>query len=158
VRAQVVGTRGRTSVSGPQLRSKLGLYDTWARFTVITASAVRGDGNTPKPAGGGAGEPGTGGAEPRTGGAAPRAALPLAAAREALGAAAAGAIAGRVAPAVAGRWVTLERFTGRAWVAQFETLTGAGGAYRANVGEPGLYRVRYAGEAGPPVRVTRRRE
>ncbi len=144
VRAQVVGTRGRTSVSGPQLRSKLGLYDTWARFTVITASAVRGDGNTPKPAGGGGGEPGTGGAEPR-------ASLPISAAREALGASAAGAIAGRVAPAVAGRWVTLERFTGRAWVAQFETLTGAGGAYRANVGEPGLYRVRYAGEAGPPV-------
>ena len=51
VRAQVVGTRGRTSVTGPQLRAKLGLYDTWARFTVITASATRGDGNTPAPAG-----------------------------------------------------------------------------------------------------------
>ena len=38
---------GRTSVSGPTLRRKLGLYDTWARFTVITANATRGDGNTP---------------------------------------------------------------------------------------------------------------
>jgi stage II sporulation protein D len=146
VRAQVVGTRGRTSVTGPQLRAKLGLYDTWARFTVITASAVRGDGNSPAPSGGG-GQPGTGGAEPRG------AAMPIAAAREAVGAEAAGAIAGRVAPAMAGRWITLERFSGRAWVAQFETLTGAGGRYRAGVARPGLYRVRYAGEAGPPVRV-----
>jgi stage II sporulation protein D len=47
VAAQVIGTGGRTSVSGPTLRSKLGLYDTWARFTVITAHGRRGDGNTP---------------------------------------------------------------------------------------------------------------
>ncbi|MDX6681627.1 MAG: hypothetical protein QOG94_1666, partial [Solirubrobacteraceae bacterium] len=43
VRAQVIGTGGRTSVTGPQLRSRLGLYDTWARFTVITSGAARGD-------------------------------------------------------------------------------------------------------------------
>ncbi|MEA2190058.1 MAG: hypothetical protein QOI73_179, partial [Solirubrobacteraceae bacterium] len=63
VRAQVVGSAGTTSVTGPQLRSRLGLFDTWARFTVITATAARGDGNTPSdpqpPAPGG---PGTGGA------------------------------------------------------------------------------------------------
>ena len=47
VRAQVVGTGGRTNVTGPALRGKLGLYDTWARFTVITSSGKRGDGNTP---------------------------------------------------------------------------------------------------------------
>ena len=98
VRAQVVGTRGRTSVTGPQLRARLGLYDTWARFTVITANVSRGDGNTPAPSAGGSGETGTGsgGAEPRTGG------------------------------------------------------------RRASRPSP-LYRVRYAGEAGPAVRVTRRR-
>ena len=60
-------------------------------------------------------------------------------------------------PAAAGRWLTLERFSGRSWVAQFETPTRAGGRYAANVTLPGLYRVRYAGEPGPPVRVTRRR-
>jgi stage II sporulation protein D len=145
VRAQVVGTGGRTSVSGPQLRAKLGLFDTWARFTVITANVVRGDGNTPTPVGGGTTGPDTGGAEPR------------AAAREALAAPSAGALVGRVAPAAAGRWVVLERYVGRGWVAQFETPTAAGGRYRALVRQPGLYRVRYAGEAGPPVRVTRRR-
>ena len=150
VRAQVVGTRGRTSVTGPQLRAKLGLYDTWARFTVITASAVRGDGNTPAPAGGG-GEPGTGGAEPRA------AVVSLAAVREASGARVAGAISGRVSPGGAGRWVVVQRFDGRAWVTQLETQTAAGGRYSANVSEPGRYRVRYAGEAGPAVLVTRTR-
>jgi stage II sporulation protein D len=69
----VIGTGGRTSVTGPQLRSRLGLYDTWARFTVITSGAARGDAKKPKPkpkpkprpkAPGG--RPGTGGALPRT--------------------------------------------------------------------------------------------
>ncbi len=159
VRAQVVGSRGRRSVTGPQLRAKLGLYDTWARFTVITASATRGDGNAPGSGGGGSTTgPDTGGAAPRTGGATPgtaaaaaRAALPLAAAREALVGRVVGAIAGRVAGA--GRWITLERFSGGSFVAQFEARTGAGGRYRVSVREPGLYRVRYAGEPGPPVRV-----
>ena len=151
VRAQIVGTRGRTNVSGPQLRSKLGLYDTWARFTVITANAVRGDGNTPKTGTDDGSGTGAGGATPRA------STLPIAAAREALAGPVAGAIAGRATPATSGRWIAVERFSGRSWVAQFETRVGAGGRYRASVGEPGLYRVRYAGEPGPPVRVTRRR-
>ena len=66
VRAEVVGTGGRAAVSGPTLRRKLGLYDTWARFTVITPGATRGDGNTPQlPA------PPMPAAEPATGGAVP---------------------------------------------------------------------------------------
>jgi stage II sporulation protein D len=35
VGAQVVGTRGTVDVTGPQLRSRLGLYDTWAYFVTI---------------------------------------------------------------------------------------------------------------------------
>jgi stage II sporulation protein D len=35
VNAQVVGTRGTVNVTGPQLRSRLGLYDTWAYFVSI---------------------------------------------------------------------------------------------------------------------------
>jgi stage II sporulation protein D len=148
VRAQVVGTGGRTNVTGPQLRSALGLYDTWARFTVITATATRGDGNTPKPVGGAppASDPGTGGATPR-------AAASIAAALEAGPVRILGAVVGRVAPAIAGRWITLERYSGHSWVEQFETMTQAGGRYGADVRAPGLYRVRYDGEPGPPVRV-----
>jgi stage II sporulation protein D len=35
VDAQVLGTRGTVNVTGPQLRSRLGLYDTWAYFVTI---------------------------------------------------------------------------------------------------------------------------
>jgi stage II sporulation protein D len=146
VRAQVVGSAGRSSVSGPQLRSKLGLYDTWARFTVITANAVRGDGNTPKAGG----QPGTGGATPRS---ALAAAALIASAREVARARTVGVVAGRVAPAVAGDWVVLQRFVAGRWVAQFESPVLADGRYGAGVGVRGLWRVRFAGESGPPVRV-----
>jgi stage II sporulation protein D len=141
VAAQVVGTGGRTTVSGPTLRRKLGLYDTWARFTVITANVRRGDGNPPSadpaapplPA-----APGTGGAVPTA-----RAA--------ALGDAVA-TITGRVAPAPAGSWVTVQAWTGSRWVARFEAPVRAGGSYSARLRAPGLYRVRFAGESGPAVR------
>src|SRR3954453_9731969 len=38
VRAQVVGTRGRTDVTGADLRRRFGLYDTWAYYTTITST------------------------------------------------------------------------------------------------------------------------
>ncbi len=38
VQAQVVGTRGTTSVSGTQLQGIFGLSDTWATFTSITTT------------------------------------------------------------------------------------------------------------------------
>ena len=147
VRAQVVGSGGRSNVSGPQLRSKLGLYDTWARFTVITANAVRGDGAAkPKPSG----EPGTGGATPRS---VLAGAIALAVAREGARSRTIATIAGSVAPAEAGDWVALERFVAGRWTAQFETAVLAGGRYSARVGARGLWRVRFGGESGPPVRV-----
>src|SRR3954463_7761584 len=41
VRAQVVGTKGTTDVTGPQLRSRFGLFDTWAFFTTVSTKASR---------------------------------------------------------------------------------------------------------------------
>jgi stage II sporulation protein D len=38
VRAEVNGTNGVTQVTGPQLRTRLGLFDTWATFTYISGS------------------------------------------------------------------------------------------------------------------------
>ncbi|HEX4837860.1 MAG TPA: SpoIID/LytB domain-containing protein [Solirubrobacteraceae bacterium] len=35
VAAYVLGSKGRTLVSGPELAARLGLYDTWAYFTVV---------------------------------------------------------------------------------------------------------------------------
>jgi stage II sporulation protein D len=38
VRAEVAGTNGVTQVTGPQLRARLGLFDTWASFTYISGT------------------------------------------------------------------------------------------------------------------------
>ena len=135
VRAQVVGSRGTTNVTGPTLRTKLGLYDTWARFTVITANARRGDGNAPTaPA-------------PPTGGVAPA----LARAASLPGVA---TLTGYVDPAVPGRsFVTVQRYSGSRWVTRFEVPVGAGGRYVARLRLRGLFRVVHAGIAGPNVLV-----
>ncbi|MGH2920423.1 MAG: SpoIID/LytB domain-containing protein [Solirubrobacteraceae bacterium] len=135
VRAEIIGTKGRRRTTGPVLRTRLGLLATWARFTVITAGVSRGDGSarTAAPRGGAA-----------TGSAARTLARVLATA---------GTISGRVSPPVKGSAATVQRRYGRSWVTLYETPTGGGGRYRAPVYEPGLYRIAYAGEAGPPVRV-----
>jgi stage II sporulation protein D len=147
MRAQVVGTGGRTSVTGPQLRAKLGLYDTWARFTVITANAARGDGNAPRS---GSRGPGTGGSKPHS---LLAGTAWVGAKRETQAERVIGAITGSIAPAVAGRWAAVERFDGGRWVQEFETLLEVAGRYRATVTRPGLWRVRYDGEPSPVVRV-----
>ncbi|MEJ7823902.1 MAG: SpoIID/LytB domain-containing protein [Solirubrobacteraceae bacterium] len=148
VRAQVIGSRGKRTVSGPTLKAKLGLYDTWARFTVITASATRGDGDTPKSGKDGGSEPTTGGAAP-SGGAAAAASIATARAQAPV----AGTIKGRVSPAVAGRRVVVQRRARGQWVHTVETRTRGGGSYKVRVAQRGRYRVRYAGESGPSVRV-----
>lgn len=137
VRAQVVGTRGRTDVSGPTLRRKLGLYDTWARFTVITAGAKRSDGNVPSAPG----SPTTGGATPRV-------------ARAAVLGSGVATLAGRVDPAAPGRsFVTVQRFGASGWATLFEVPVRASGRYAARLRASGLYRVTYDGTAGPSVLV-----
>ena len=45
VEADVIGTRGRTRVTGGQLRARFGLFDSWAFFTSITT----GDEPPPEP-------------------------------------------------------------------------------------------------------------
>ncbi len=151
VSAQVVGTGGRRSVSGPELRRRLGLYDTWARFTVITANVTRGDGNTPSSAPATAAPAPATPAAPATGGIAPSARAAALDARVAT--AFAGTLRGRVAPAPAGSRVAVQRWSGSRWITRFDAPVRGGGRYSAPLGTPGLYRVLYAGEAGPAVRV-----
>jgi stage II sporulation protein D len=93
VRAEVVGTRGTTTVTGPQLRKAFGLRDTWIRFKVVRDTQRR---TTPAPPAGGrlpsvpAPTP-TAPADPTTGGAPPA----LAAAR----------LRAAISPSVVGPWV-----------------------------------------------------
>ena len=126
VAADVVGTRGRVRVSGPTLRARLGLYDSWAFFTSINT------GKAPAPLPDGTPDPD----EPVV------ARVPDV-----------GGVSGRVFPARKGAVVKVQqRFHGR-WVPAGEVRTDRRGRYHAGVSARGLYRVVYRGDAGPGVRV-----
>jgi stage II sporulation protein D len=139
VRAQVVGTGGVTEVTGPQLRSAFGLFDTWAYFTSVTSKASKSKPKTkktpaaPTPP---AGDP-SGGVAPSTRAAALRAPR----------------VEGTIAPARAGRWVRVERREGARWVTAANAKVGRGGRYSVAVPGPGLYRVVYGMATGADVRV-----
>ena len=138
VRAQVVGTGGVTNVTGPQLRSAFGLFDTWAFFTSVTSKASKTKPPAKKPA------PPATPADP-TGGVSP-------VARAA--AAHASRLEGTIAPARVGRWVRVERRAGTRWVAATDSRVLRGGRYSVAVPGPGVYRVVYGQAVGPSVRVS----
>jgi stage II sporulation protein D len=124
VAADVVGSRGRVRVSGPTLRARLGLYDTWAFFTSITT------GKAPAPLPAETPDPD----EPV-----------IARVPDIAG------LSGSVFPTSKGAKVRVQRrFHGR-WIAAGETTTDRRGRYHAGVSAPGLYRVVYKGDGGPGV-------
>jgi stage II sporulation protein D len=132
--ADVIGSRGRIRVSGAVLRSRFGLYDSWAYFTSIStgkAPAVPAD------------PPTTTG--PDTGGTGP---VPGTAARRKVP-----SLAGTIIPAQRGARVVVERHIGGLWLEIATGRVGRGGRYRVPVPEKGVYRVRIAGAAGPTVRL-----
>jgi SpoIID/LytB domain protein len=128
VSADVVGSGGRTRVSGATLRAELGLYDTWAYFSSIRARS------------------------------APKAEVDRAALRGMDPSARAAADSGRrligeVSPAVRGGNVTVQRHTSRGWVTLGTAGTDAQGRYAYTVDRAGRYRVRFLADVGPTVRV-----
>jgi stage II sporulation protein D len=135
VRAQVVGTGGVTDVTGPQLRSAFGLYDTWAFFTSVSSKQSKPKKKPAQPAP--AGDP-TGGVSP----------IARAAAAHAT------RVEGTIAPAKAGRWLRVERRVGARWVAATDAKVLRGGRYSVAVPGPGIYRVVYGQAIGPSVRVS----
>ena len=130
VRAQVVGTRGTRTVTGPAVRSALGLRDTWFTDYRVATSASR-----------------VGAASRHASSRGPvRAAewLPRPPER---------ALAGRFQPAPKKGLLRVERrvgghFRGVAWA-----HTSHRGRYRVTVTRAGMYRVRYGAVTGPAVRV-----
>jgi stage II sporulation protein D len=124
VLADVVGTRGKTRVSGATLRSRLALYDTWAYFTSIGLKAT-------KPA---AHKPAKRPKSDPTGGASVSSARIL---------------SGRVMPAHRGAEVQVQRRAGRHWRTVRTPTVDAAGRYRVMVARRGTYRVLYWGDAGP---------
>jgi len=135
VEAEVIGTGGRTLVTGGQLRARLGLFDTWAFFTSITTGEEPAPEAPPVAPG-----PPTGGAEPHHGSAAYLRIRPV-------------AIAGRVLPVLRSARVTVQRRDGTRWVDAGAARVRRGGRYSHTVTRPGLYRVRYHDEHGPAVRI-----
>jgi stage II sporulation protein D len=156
VRAQVVGTKGTTNVTGPQLRSRFGLFDTWAFFTTVTSSGKRAALGPETPA-----TPST----PITpsGGVAPAATTtPTGGTPGTVRAAAVRrvtrptgpVVSGRIDPATPGGRIRVERRAGKRWVLAVDAQLQADGRYAVAVPGPGVYRVRYASDVvGPDVRV-----
>jgi stage II sporulation protein D len=161
VSAEVVGTRGRTRVTGPQLRTRLRLFDHWMTFTTIGANASRPEPTEapePEPTGASAGAAsGSGGAMPRAMLAATRAARTGERPRRSQGRRTTvvpkGIISGRVWPERDGAKVAVQRRTKGEWTTAIETTTDAQGRYRAVVGRTGSYRVQYRREQGATIRV-----
>src|SRR3954451_965597 len=70
VYADVLGTGGRTRVTGPTLRARFGLYDTWATFSTIASSGKPAPAPKPPPEAPPT-DPSTGGVQPPGGGSTP---------------------------------------------------------------------------------------
>ncbi len=141
VSALVLGTRGNTRVSGPTLRARFGLYDTWAYFTTVSAGQ-RPPRSTP-PASGGSGS---------SAGGATASAVRLAAAALSVPPAAWRVLEGVISPAPSRRArAAVELREGRGWRRVSTVKLGRGGDYRVRERAAGRYRIVYARMASPDV-------
>ena len=159
VRAQIVGTKGTTPVTGPQLRTRFGLFDTWAYFTMVSSKASRAPLAPATPTTPSTASPdGTAATTTQgtTGGAAAGGAATVRAAKVGRrGARATGpVISGSIEPAKPGARIRVERRAGSKWVLAVDAELTGDGRYTVAVPGAGVYRVRYAGGVtGPAVRV-----
>jgi len=147
VRAEVLGSGGNVATTGPTLRSRFGLNDTWATFTYITSSAHRVSSGS-----------GSGGVGSSAGGATSSGRSDVGASA---GGAAAAARAGHARRVLTGsisgprsrRYITLQtRMDGR-WRSMGQVRVRSRGRYRASLPRAGTYRVAWGHIAGPAVRV-----
>ncbi len=130
VAADIVGSRGRTRVSGATIRARLGLFDSWAYFTSIKTGVA------PKA------EPDA--APPASGGAMPEARLAANAKHR---------LTGEVFPAVKNSDIFVDRREAGEWVEVGTAATDRRGRYAFLADRPGRYRVRFLIDVGPTVRV-----
>jgi stage II sporulation protein D len=135
VRADVVGTRGRTSVTGATLQQRFGLRDTWITFNALVTEL---EAPPADDAPGADAETVAGGASP----VARRAWLQRP------------RVVGELHPGDPGARVTLQRWSARRgrWEAVGWTRLGATGRYEIALPGAGRYRVRVDGLIGPVVR------
>ena len=142
VRAEIVGSRGTTPVTGPTLRTRFGLNDTWAYFTTVSSGVTQ---SAPAPK--------TPAATPAEPGATTTGGVTAGAARA--GRLRAPVLRGSIAPAKPGAALRVQRRTGKGrWRTAVDARLDSSGRYAVAVPGAGLYRVLYADNvAGPAVRV-----
>jgi stage II sporulation protein D len=130
VTARVYGTRGTRRITGPTLRARLGLRDTWARFIrVSTAQASRRPAGTAALAG------------------------PLLSPRGVFHRPRPPVLFGVFDPTPKERRLLVERRVGHRWKRVAVVRTSRDGHYRVRLHRRGLYRVRSGGDIGPAVRL-----
>ncbi|HEX6713575.1 MAG TPA: SpoIID/LytB domain-containing protein [Thermoleophilaceae bacterium] len=139
VGAQVIGTRGTVDVTGPQLRSRLGLYDTWAYFVSIKSG--QGDASTQP-------EDQVDPMQVTDGGGATASRAWM---RRVVEPARTLYVRGLVSPTP--KRVTLQRRDGSKWRTVGYGRTDARGRYALLVETAGTYRVLAGGGVGPAIRV-----
>ena len=131
ISAQVIGTGGRTSVTGPQLQGIFGLPSTYMSFSTISASS---------------------GAPSTSGGQAPiHTWLQRVQAAIASLAPPARGLHGTVFPARRGAPITIQRGTRQGWRAIGHARLAAGGRYSVRLRNAGRYRIVYHDVPGPAV-------
>jgi stage II sporulation protein D len=132
VSATVVGTRGSTTVTGAQLRARLGLFDSWVYFNALSTNVAPAPTTAPEDQ------------TTNAGGLGPRALAsrvrPVAELR------------GTVSPRPADGWIRVQRRVGSAWVDVVSAQVSKG-RYAARVAQRGVYRVVSGDDPGPSVRV-----
>jgi stage II sporulation protein D len=139
--ADVVGTRGRSHVTGTDVQRVFGLYTTYAAFTTISSAAGSRPAKAVRLA---AGDRAPQGAQ------AVVALVPLV--RELL--AGVPMLQGSVFPGRRGDGFDVQSRGGHGWHTVSHSQLGSGGSYAVDVPGPGTYRILYRGLAGPAVTVS----
>jgi stage II sporulation protein D len=129
VRARVIGTSGSSVTTGPTLRSRFGAMDSWMRFYVIRAGAIRAGGT------------------PAARGAAGTGAVPERIAHRQI-------LSGAIVGARRGALAIVQRRTGAGdWRVAGTAHVGRRGAVSWTADGPGLYRLSWLGMTSAPVRL-----
>jgi stage II sporulation protein D len=162
VRAQVIGTTGVTSVTGPELRRRFGLNDTWATFTYVSSKPEKTPSPVaPEPAPASPPAPPPVAAAPGTGsGGSSSSPRPEDQTAEGSGGAAASSVrhrrpvlAGVIDRARRGQTIRVQQRIDGGWRTVGVTVAKATGRYRATLAGAGTFRVVWGDVAGPTVRV-----
>jgi stage II sporulation protein D len=153
VTAEIIGTKGVTTVHGSELRSRLGLYDTWAYFTAIRSGQGTPPAAAPPPAAGPPAANPNGGSTPAIvdGGSGPVAGASVVGWLRRLFEPRKLILSGSISPAP--ERVLVQRLVHRRWTTFGQGHTDRKGRYSMLMPAPGLYRVLASGAAGPVTRI-----